>query len=34
MGICFGNAELITWLYNLKHKFPSSLGSHSQRVKA
>jgi 6-phosphofructokinase len=34
MGICFGNAELITGLYNLKHKFPSSLGSHSQRVKA
>jgi phosphofructokinase-like protein len=34
MGICFGNAELITGLYNLKHKFPSSLGSHSQRVKS
>lgn len=34
MGICFGNAELITGLYSLKHDFPSSLGSHSQRAKA
>jgi len=34
MGICFGNAELITGLYSLKHDFPSSLGRHSQRAKA
>lgn len=34
MGICFGNAELITGLYSLKHDFPSSLGSHSQMAKA
>jgi phosphofructokinase-like protein len=34
MGICFGNADLITGLYSLKREFPGSLGSHSLRAKA